>query len=318
VHLPAGYVAEHVDLGYATTTHRAQGLTVTAAHLLAAPGMTRESLYVGMTRGRTSNRVYVAVDRLDPACDNLPDPHHVPAGRDVLERILATAGAEVSATQTHARNLDEAGSLHRLTPIRETLTADAAARHWARALPECGLTQAQAAAVDSSQARDALFAALTRGHHAGHPMTDVLTRLATGLGDGGGADFVAELTDRVTAWVDAHIPDPRDDHKPRQVVGLVDDGDPAADTLMQVDDLIRQRISALTQLAVLERPAWLASHGPEPDPGPDHEAWLAGIAARVARIDTLDPTARAHSHLTAPPASPTTPEVPAPERSLTR
>jgi len=319
VRLPAGYVAEHVDLGYATTTHRAQGLTVTAAHLLAAPGMTREALYVGMTRGRTTNRVYVAIDRLDPACDNLPDPHHVPAGRDVLERILSTAGAELSAAETHARNLDEAGSLHRLTPIRETLTADAAARHWARALPGCGLTEAQVAAIETSPARDALFAALTRGHHAGYPMTDVLTRLAAEpVDDDGGADLGAVLADRVASWVDAHSPDPRDDHGTRPLEGLVDDGDPAADTLAQVDDLIRQRINALTQLAVLERPAWLASHGPEPDPGPQHEAWLAGIAARIARIDTLDPAARPHSALTAPPPRSTTPTVPAPERSLSR
>src|SRR5665647_612296 len=40
--LPPDYVAEHVDLGYATTTHRAQGITVDRAHVLAAPGMVRE------------------------------------------------------------------------------------------------------------------------------------------------------------------------------------------------------------------------------------------------------------------------------------
>src|SRR5665647_2363272 len=40
--LPPGYVAEHVELGYATTTHRAQGITVDRAHVLAAPGMVRE------------------------------------------------------------------------------------------------------------------------------------------------------------------------------------------------------------------------------------------------------------------------------------
>lgn len=57
VTLPAPYVAEHVDLGYATTTHRAQGITVDRAHVLAAPGMARENLYVAMTRGRHDNHL---------------------------------------------------------------------------------------------------------------------------------------------------------------------------------------------------------------------------------------------------------------------
>jgi hypothetical protein len=35
VTLPAAYVAEHVDLGCATTAQRAQGLTVEACHVLA-------------------------------------------------------------------------------------------------------------------------------------------------------------------------------------------------------------------------------------------------------------------------------------------
>ncbi|WP_136519904.1 hypothetical protein [Cellulomonas telluris] len=43
VTLPAPYVAEHVDLGYGTTTHRAQGVTVEQGHVLAASGMTREN-----------------------------------------------------------------------------------------------------------------------------------------------------------------------------------------------------------------------------------------------------------------------------------
>ena len=44
-------------LGYATTTHRAQGITVDRAHVLAAPGMARENLYVAMTRGRHDNHL---------------------------------------------------------------------------------------------------------------------------------------------------------------------------------------------------------------------------------------------------------------------
>ena len=57
--LPADYVAEHVELAYASTAHRAQGRTVDTAHAMVSPTTTREVLYVSATRGRESNRLYV-------------------------------------------------------------------------------------------------------------------------------------------------------------------------------------------------------------------------------------------------------------------
>ena len=50
--LPAAYVARHVDLGYATTAHRAQGRTVDTAHAYVTATTLREPLYVMATRGR--------------------------------------------------------------------------------------------------------------------------------------------------------------------------------------------------------------------------------------------------------------------------
>ena len=47
--LPAEYVAEHVDLGYAVTAHRAQGITVDTSHVVVTPSTTRENLYVSMS-----------------------------------------------------------------------------------------------------------------------------------------------------------------------------------------------------------------------------------------------------------------------------
>ena len=38
VMLPAAYVAEHVDLGYAITAHRAQGITTDTAHVVVTAG----------------------------------------------------------------------------------------------------------------------------------------------------------------------------------------------------------------------------------------------------------------------------------------
>ncbi|MFL0536514.1 AAA family ATPase, partial [Micrococcus luteus] len=64
--VPAEYAAEHLDLGYAVTSYRAQGITVDSSHVLADASMTRETFYVAMTRGREENIAYVAVDKPDP------------------------------------------------------------------------------------------------------------------------------------------------------------------------------------------------------------------------------------------------------------
>ncbi len=64
--------------------------------------MTREHLYVAMTRGRGANHAYVPLDRHD----DFDEVHHTDSsaergpvrGREVLEQILATSGAEPSAT----------------------------------------------------------------------------------------------------------------------------------------------------------------------------------------------------------------------------
>jgi ATP-dependent exoDNAse (exonuclease V) alpha subunit len=53
--LPAAYVREELDLGYAVTAYRTQGMTVDTAHMIVTPATTRENVYVSMTRGRNAN-----------------------------------------------------------------------------------------------------------------------------------------------------------------------------------------------------------------------------------------------------------------------
>ena len=43
-------------------------MTVDETHTVAAPGMAREDLYVGMSRGRDLNRVYVVTDGVEDDC----------------------------------------------------------------------------------------------------------------------------------------------------------------------------------------------------------------------------------------------------------
>ena len=99
--LPAAYVARHVDLGYATTAHRAQGRTVDTAHAYVTATTLREPLYVMATRGRESNRLYVDTTYDPDVATSHTDPdHRSPA--DVLRAALAATGDDRSALLTLA------------------------------------------------------------------------------------------------------------------------------------------------------------------------------------------------------------------------
>ncbi|HEX7355023.1 MAG TPA: MobF family relaxase [Mycobacteriales bacterium] len=65
--LPADYVAEHVELAYASTVHGVQGDTVTTAHLVVGEHTGAASAYVGMTRGREHNTAHLVADSVDDA-----------------------------------------------------------------------------------------------------------------------------------------------------------------------------------------------------------------------------------------------------------
>ena len=80
-------------------------MTVDETHTVITAGMGREDLYVAVSRGRLLNRLYVATDRPDPDC--LPAGQAATA-REVLDRILATTHAELSATETWATHHPEA------------------------------------------------------------------------------------------------------------------------------------------------------------------------------------------------------------------
>jgi ATP-dependent exoDNAse (exonuclease V) alpha subunit len=99
--LPADYVETHVELGYATTVHRAQGRTFDTAHALVNELATRESLYVAMTRGRTANTVYIA-SREDVESDDVSPNGQQHASAELLTAVLERSAAEASA-HAHAR-----------------------------------------------------------------------------------------------------------------------------------------------------------------------------------------------------------------------
>ncbi len=69
VKLPADYVAEHVQLGYAQTSHAAQGRTVDRSILLLDGPTDSRGIYVPMTRGRHHNDAYIVTNGEDTAVE---------------------------------------------------------------------------------------------------------------------------------------------------------------------------------------------------------------------------------------------------------
>lgn len=115
--LPAGYIAEHVTLGYAATIDSAQGLTAGrrdtrgTCHIVGSDMLTRQHLYVAMTRATDENHLYLSTAEGDPHRLLSPKATHPNTAVDVLTRTLARDGAQVSATTAARRDEDPATRL---------------------------------------------------------------------------------------------------------------------------------------------------------------------------------------------------------------
>ncbi len=95
--LPGDYLdAGHVRHGYAVTIHKAQGVTCDHALLLGTDDLYQESGYVGISRGRHSNRIYAVSTEADPEAHI---PAHLRTGRDPLDVLTH------SLEQSHAQQL---------------------------------------------------------------------------------------------------------------------------------------------------------------------------------------------------------------------
>ncbi len=75
--LPADYVRESVELGYATTIHAAQGVTADTCHGLLTGDETRQLAYTMLTRGRAANHAWLQI--------GTENTHAAPIARDLVE-----------------------------------------------------------------------------------------------------------------------------------------------------------------------------------------------------------------------------------------
>jgi conjugative relaxase-like TrwC/TraI family protein len=118
--LPGAYVREEVALAYAVTIHKAQGLTVDRSILLVDEHTTAEGLYVGMTRGRSSNVALAICD--DPDAEHAP-PGPLPSETEVLVAAMGRSAAEVAALEALREAFARSESLATVAPRLANLNA---------------------------------------------------------------------------------------------------------------------------------------------------------------------------------------------------
>jgi ATP-dependent exoDNAse (exonuclease V) alpha subunit len=131
--LPVDYLAEHCEYGWALTIDAAQGATCDLGLVLVRPGVDREHLYVGMTRGRNGNHAYITPDTtVDPEHDQA----HNPRGRQqpdrdlqreahgVLTAALAQSGAQDAAHTALAQARKVAADTARKQQERQAADAE--------------------------------------------------------------------------------------------------------------------------------------------------------------------------------------------------
>jgi conjugative relaxase-like TrwC/TraI family protein len=160
IQLPAGYVAQHVEVGYARTISRSQGLTTEHTHVLGDATMSREDAYTALSRGKESNRLYLALD----------DAATVP---DALEQIAARSERLLSAHETIRAEQDRVEDL--VTLIDQH--ADVATRAdelRAGAIVERALGRGLATSLEQQESWGALAASLRHAEDYGHDPVQTL------------------------------------------------------------------------------------------------------------------------------------------------
>ena len=284
--LPASYVAENVELAYATTVHRAQGRTVDSAHAFVSPTTTREVLYVALTRGSNSNHLYV-----DTHYDPDPDTGHdglteIPTAMEVLAAALHHEGADVSATDMIRQSQTQ--SIAALVAEYDTIVSMAEGSRWDEVLGKSGLSDTELSQAKASPAYAALLAQLRDAESRGFDVDTELPLLVMGRSFDGADDVASVLHHRIDRYVtgvgypSSPVTELVAGLFPRPT-GITD-----PDVLLALNDradAIEQRARELATIAIERGDAWVQGFGNAPETGEGYEQWVGEVAAGAAYLD---------------------------------
>lgn len=133
VTIPRDYAQSSIELGYACTVHRSQGITVDTGHVAVDTSFNREQLYVAMTRGKLNNQIHISVESASPEAHS-PDRwnlmHEITpsSAHEVLESIMRKVGASQTAHAVQASEYGWASDLNRLCAELDYLSDVSATR----------------------------------------------------------------------------------------------------------------------------------------------------------------------------------------------
>ena len=192
VALPAEYVREHAHLSYAATAYGVQGATVNASHTVLTEATSAASVYVGMTRGRETNRLHVvAEDMADARAQFIGAMERDPADRG-LDHATAQAIEAV-------RRLTADGPVKRVTDElsrlgREAERAELAAERWEQIANRLDAQRATHRAED-----DESVAALRKAEEAAEQIRAEVAQPLIVQAEHDGAAYLAAVEDETAA-----------------------------------------------------------------------------------------------------------------------
>lgn len=192
VALPAEYVSEHAHLSYAATAYGVQGATVDSSHTMLNEATSAAGVYVGMTRGRETNRLHVVAENLTDARAQFIEAME----RDPADRGLDHATAQAIEA---ARGLIADGPVRLVTDElarldQEAARAQRAAERWEQIAAR--LT-AQSAAHQAED--DEHTAVLRKAEAAAEQVRAEVTGPLTARAEHDGAAYVAAFETEMTA-----------------------------------------------------------------------------------------------------------------------
>ena len=285
VTLPADYVAQHVELAYATTSYRSQGRTVDTTHSLVSPTTTREVLYVVATRGRESNMIYV-----DTSFDPDPATGHdgtisSQSASDVLTGVLTNEGADLSAHETLEKAQRHIEDFSVLAAEYETLARAAQQQRWDELLDRSGLETRRLEQVRQSATYGPLVAALQDAESRGLDVEGTFPKLVAVRTLDDAEDPAAAIRGRVDRWIQAA--GPRSHAASNFVAGLIPRAvgvrDPdMARALGERDEAMQHRARALAEQAIERNQIWVRRLGTPPSDPATRERWIEAVSTVAA------------------------------------
>ncbi|TIH28449.1 MobF family relaxase [Subtercola vilae] len=286
--LPAEYVSTDVELGYAATINRVQGMTVDTSHILIDPEATaREQLYVAATRGRESNRMYTVIDDVLEVDLHAPDTLRNSI-HDGLVKVLAREGAEYSAHEQLQQILEHSESLAALVPRYEDARTRILDPGLLPRMEQTLRTVLHDAAVEQI-IDDAAWTHLA--HRMGDlevARVDVTERLTAAAANPQGDDGVRSLAKVYHHRLGEGIAEPAPSGLPGWLtlppVGARAETE-VGRWIIDQGELITARVDQLYDQAHTAPEPWLGALRPEPTPGAGDDVWARNVRTVLAYRD---------------------------------